>query len=72
MRLDATYASPAQGLYQAQNMQFRSTSEIARHQPSEGDGALVDLKRAEQQAQTSTQALKSSDEMVGTLIDMMV
>jgi len=33
---------------------------------------LLDLRRSELQAQTSTQAIKGSDDMIGTVIDMMV
>jgi hypothetical protein len=45
---------------------------LAQTEQSNREQALIDLRRAELQAQTSTKAIKSSDEMVGTVIDMMV
>ena len=72
MRIDASYASPAQGLYQAQDLQSRSAAALAQTEQSNREQALIDLRRAELQAQTATKAIKSSDEMVGTVIDMMV
>jgi hypothetical protein len=72
MRIDASYASPAQGLYQAQDLQSRSAAALAQTERANSEQALLDLRRAELQAQTSTKAIKSSDEMIGTVIDMMV
>ena len=72
MRIEAAYSSSAQGLYQAQGLQSRAAVELSRAEPRHSEHALVDLKRAEQQAQTSVKAIKSSNDMVGTLIDMMV
>lgn len=72
MRIDASYASPAQGLYQAQDLQSRSAAALAQTEQSNREQALIDLRRAELQAQTSTKAIKNNDEMIGTVIDMMV
>jgi hypothetical protein len=72
MRIDASYASPAQGLYQAQDLQSRSASALAQTERANSEQALVDLRRSELQAQTSTKAIKGSDDMIGTVIDMMV
>lgn len=72
MKIDASYASPAQGLYQAQDLQSRSASDLARTERANSEQALMDLRRAELQAQTSTKAIKASDDMIGTVIDMMV
>jgi hypothetical protein len=72
MRIDASYASPAQGLYQAQELQSRSAAALAQTEQANSEQALMDLRRSELQAQTSTQAIKDSDDMIGTVIDMMV
>jgi hypothetical protein len=75
MRIDASYASPAQGLYQAQELQSRSAAALAQTEQANSEQALMDLRRSELQAQTSTQAIKGSDGsdgMIGTVIDMMV
>jgi hypothetical protein len=72
MRIDASYASPAQGLYQAQDLQSRSAAALAQTEQSNREQALIDLRRAELQAQISTKAIKGSDDMIGTVIDMMV
>jgi hypothetical protein len=72
MRIDASYASPVQGLYQAQELQSRSAAALAQTERANSEQALLDLRRSELQAQTSTQAIKGSDDMIGTVIDMMV
>jgi len=72
MRIDASYASPAQGLYQAQGLQSRSALALAQTERVNSEQALMDLRRSELQAQTSTKAIKGSDDMIGTVIDMMV
>lgn len=72
MRIEAAYTSSAHGLFQAQGLQSRATVELSRAEPRHIENGLVDLKRAEQQAQTSAKVIKSSNDMVGTLIDMMV
>jgi hypothetical protein len=72
MRIDASYASPAQGLYQAQELQSRSAAALAQTEQANSEQALMDLRRSELQAQTSTRAIKGSDDMIGTVIDMMV
>jgi hypothetical protein len=72
MRIDASYASPAQGLYQARDLQSRSAAALAQTEQSNNEQALLDLRRSELQAQTSTKAIKGSDDMIGTMIDMMV
>ena len=72
MRIDASYSSPAQGLYKAQELQSRSAAALAQTEQANSEQALMDLRRSELQAQTSTQAIKGSDDMIGTVIDMMV
>lgn len=71
MRIDAMYTSAAQGLTQAQGLQSRSAAALAQTERTNTEQALMDLRRAEQQAQASVKAIKSSDDMIGTVIDMM-
>lgn len=62
----------SQGLYQAQDLRSRSATTFAQSERANNEQALLDLRRSELQAQTSTKVIKGSDDMVGTMIDIVV
>jgi hypothetical protein len=70
MQINSMAQSAVNGINTAQEMATQATSNIA--QSSDLAGSIIQLKEAENMHAVNAEVLKKSNEMIGTIIDMVV